>query len=159
LHEALHIVVLFCVCVFQVERHAYLQQPKLTRYCTSEGIPVVGFSPLGSSSYVEIGMATASDSPLTESAVEAIAEAHGKTPAQVLLRWGIQSSPSSGGGDQFAVIPKSSNPKRLAENIGLFDFKLSEDEMAALSALDKNTRFNDPGEFTQGMNSFCPIFD
>jgi D-xylose reductase len=142
----------------QIERHVYLQQPKLIRYCASEGIPVVGFSPLGSSSYVEIGMATASDSPLTEAAVEAIAQAHGKTPGQILLRWGVQSSPFSGVG-QFAVIPKSSNPKHLADNIGLFDFELSEDEMAVLSALDKNTRFNDPGEFTQGMNSFCPIFD
>ena len=137
--------------VNQVERHLYLQQPQLRRMCEESGVAVVGFSPLGSGSYVQLGMATDADSPLLEPAVAAAAAAHGVTPGQVLLRWGVQTG--------CGVIPKSSHPGRLAENLDLFGFELSAEEMAALAALDKRRRFNDPGVFTQLMNSFCPIFD
>ena len=85
--------------VLQVERHAYLQQSKLLRMCEEEGIAVTGFSPLGSSSYVELDMATKSDSALDEPIVAAVAAKYGKSPAQVLLRWGVQTGAS--------VIPKS----------------------------------------------------
>ena len=96
-------------------------------------------------------MAAEADSPLLEPCVVAAAAAHGVTPAQVLLRWGLQSG--------CGVIPKSSHPGRLAENLSLFGFELTGEEMAALGALDKRKRFNDPGAFTPSMNSFCPIFD
>ena len=137
--------------VLQIERHAYLQQPKLMRYCEDAGVAVTGFSPLGSSSYVELDMATPGDSALAEPAVAAIAEKHRRSPAQVLLRWGLDTG--------TAVIPKSSKVARLAENLDVFDFSLDEEDLEALSVLDKNRRFNDPGDFTTGMNSFCPIYD
>jgi D-xylose reductase len=137
--------------VLQIERHLYLQQPKLLRLCKEMGVVVVGFSPLGSSSYVELCMASESDSPLAEPSVLAATAAHNKSPAQVVLRWGVQSG--------CGIIPKSSKSKRLDENLNVFDFALSDEEMLALSQLDKNKRFNDPGEFTTGMNSFCPIYD
>jgi diketogulonate reductase-like aldo/keto reductase len=61
-----------------------------------------------------------------------VATAHGKTPAQVMLRWGIQHGRS--------VIPKSTKPSRIAENIDVFDFELTADEMAAIDALDTGRR-------------------
>ena len=61
-----------------------------------------------------------------------LAAAHGKTPAQVLLRWGLQHGRS--------VIPKSTKPGRIAENIDVFDFELTADEMTAIDALDTGKR-------------------
>jgi diketogulonate reductase-like aldo/keto reductase len=61
-----------------------------------------------------------------------IATGRGKTPAQVMLRWGIQ--------DGRSVIPKSTKPSRIAENIDVFDFELTADEMAAIDALDTGRR-------------------
>mmetsp|Transcript_24096 Transcript_24096/g.54383 ORF Transcript_24096/g.54383 Transcript_24096/m.54383 type:complete len:208 (-) Transcript_24096:226-849(-) len=165
--------------VLQVERHVYLQQPHLARFCADAGVALVGFSPLGAGSYVELGMAEPRDSPLLEPAVRAVASKHGVTPAQALLRFGIQrppslvsssssSSPTAAGGALSAagghrlgaaVIPKTSNATRLAENLDLFRFALDSQDMVALAKLDRNRRFNDPGEFTQGMNSFFAIFD
>jgi len=76
--------------LYQVELHPYLVQSKLARFCAAEGIAVTGFSPLGSSSYVEIGMAKKTDAVIDEKVVKDIAAKHSKTPAQVVLRWGIQ---------------------------------------------------------------------
>ena len=61
-----------------------------------------------------------------------IAQAHGKSPAQVMLRWGLQHGRS--------VIPKSTKPKRIAENNGVFDFELPADEMTAIDGLDTGRR-------------------
>ncbi len=61
-----------------------------------------------------------------------IARAHGKSPAQVMLRWGLQHGRS--------VIPKSTKPKRIAENIDVFDFELSADELTAIDGLDTGRR-------------------
>jgi len=137
--------------VLQVERHAYLQQPNLVRFCHDNSIQVVGFSPLGSGSYVELGGATVEESPLHEQIVLAAAESHGVSAAQVLLKWGLQTG--------CAIIPKSSNSTRLRENINLENFSLTDDEMVQLASLDKRKRFNDPGVYTQFMGSFAPIFD
>lgn len=112
---------------------------------------MVDYSPLGSSSYVEMGSASMEESPLHEPAVLAAADAHNVSPGQVLLRWGIQSG--------CGVIPKSSKVARIKENLDLFSFVLTPNEMAELAVLDKNKRFNDPGDFPPSMNSFCPIFD
>ena len=75
-----------------------------------------------------------------------------KTPAQIALRWGVQRN--------TAVIPKTVNPGRLKENLALFDFELSIEEMTAISGLNKNRRFNDPGVFCDSaFNTFYPIYD
>ena len=57
------------------------------------------------------------------------------------------------------IIPKSSKQARLVENFNILDFELTEEEMGKISALNKNRRFNDPGEFTKGMGTWCPIYD
>ncbi|MBO5554019.1 MAG: aldo/keto reductase, partial [Solobacterium sp.] len=62
-----------------------------------------------------------------------IAEAHGKTPAQIILRWQVQAG--------YITIPGSSNPDHIAENADIFDFCLSEEEMAEITALDRNERY------------------
>lgn len=138
--------------VLQVEMHPRLTQEKLLRYCREADIVVTAFSPLGSPSYVSIGMAKHEDSLLEDAVVTAIAARHGKTAAQTLLRWGVQRG--------TAVIPKSSRPERLRENLALFDFELTAAEMDAISALNQNRRFNDPGVFCEAaFNTYCPIYE
>ena len=138
--------------VLQVERHPYLEQAKLLRFCQKNDIALTGFSPLGAGSYLELGMAKAEDSVLEESCVNEIAQVHQKTPAQVILRWGIQQGTS--------VIPKTSKIHRLKENLDVYDFSLTDSEMASISALDRHRRFNDPGDFCDAaFNTFCPIYE
>jgi diketogulonate reductase-like aldo/keto reductase len=73
--------------------------------------------------------------------IGSVAQAHGKTPAQVLIRWSIQLG--------NIVIPRSSSPERIAENIAVFDFELTDDEMSTLNGLDDGTRFRpDPETYT-----------
>ena len=138
--------------MLQVEMHPRLTQEKLLRYCREAEVAVTAFSPLGSPSYVPLGMATAEDSLLDDAIVTAVAAKHRKTAAQTLLRWGVQRG--------TAVIPKSSRPERLRENLALFDFELSAAEMDAISSLNQNRRFNDPGVFCEAaFNAFCPIYE
>jgi D-xylose reductase len=138
--------------VLQVEMHPYLAQENLLRLCREHNIVVTAFSPLGAASYVSLGMAGPEDSALEQPVVRDAARRHGKTPAQILLRWGVQRG--------TAVIPKTTRPDRLRENLAIFDFELSADEMASISALDRSRRFNDPGVFGEmSFNTFLPIYD
>jgi D-xylose reductase len=138
--------------VHQLELHPYLAQPRQVRFCAEEGIAVTAFSPLGAPSYLPLGMATAQESVLQDRVVTEIAARHQRTAAQIVLRWGVQRG--------CAVIPKTQSIARLAENLALFDFALTADEMAAIDALDRNRRFNDPGFFGEkAFNTFYPIFD
>lgn len=136
----------------QIEAHPYLTQDKLIRCARGYRIDVTAFSPLGAQSYFELGMANAGESLLGAAPVMVAAQAHGKTPAQVLLRWGVQRG--------TAVIPKTSKPERMRENLAIFDFELSAVEMAAIASLDQNRRFNDPGVFAEeAFRTFHPIYD
>jgi D-xylose reductase len=138
--------------VLQIESHPYLTQERLLRLCNDRDIAVTAFSPLGALSYVELDMAGQSDTVLTNEAVLAAASRTGRTPAQVVLRWGVQRG--------TAIIPKTSKPERLVENLALFDFELSAEEMDAISALNANRRFNDPAHFCEAaFNTFHPIYD
>ena len=138
--------------MLQVESHPYLTQERLMKLCRQYDIPVTAFSPLGALSYLELDMAGANESVLEQPVVKAAAQRLNKTPAQVVLRWGVQRG--------NAIIPKSSNPKRMAENLAIFDFELTEAEMSAISGLNSNRRFNDPGDFCEAaFNTFYPIYD
>ena len=99
----------------QAEYHPYLNQSKLLAAVRRHKLIFIAYCPLGRGRLF-------SDSVLAE-----IAEAHGRTVAQVALRWLLQQ--------QVAVIPRSSNEQRIAENAHIFDFTLSEDEMARIAAL------------------------
>lgn len=138
--------------MLQVESHPFLTQEKLLRLASDFGIAVTAFSPLGALSYVSLEMATDADTVLTAEPVVAAAARVDRTPAQVVLRWGVQRG--------TAIIPKTTRPERLAENIALFDFELSGEEMDAISALNQNRRFNDPGVFCEkAFGKFYPIYD
>lgn len=138
--------------VLQIESHPYLTQDKLIRFCHEQGIAVTAFSPLGAQSYFSLNMAQADESVLSHEVIRAIAARHERTPAQVVLRWGVQRG--------TAVVPKTTRIERLRENIALFDFELTAEEMQAISALNRHRRFNDPGEFCEAaFHTFFPIYE
>jgi D-xylose reductase len=138
--------------VLQIELHPLLTQEKLVRYAQEEGMVVTAFSSLGSPSYVPLQMADPSESLLNHPTIMEIGQETGKTSAQVLLRWAIER--------QLVVIPKTTKRERLLENIDLFDFQLDGAQIAAISALNRNRRFNDPADFGETtFNTFCPIYD
>ncbi len=92
------------------------------------------------------------DSTLEQPVIKAVANRLGKTPAQIVLRWGIQRGNS--------IIPKTSKIERMRENLSIFDFELTDSEMDAISALNMNRRFNDPGHFCEAaFGTFYPIYD
>ena len=138
--------------VLQVEAHPYLSQERLIKLAQNYGMAVTAFSPVGARSYVSLEMAAENESVLETDAVKTAAARLGKTPAQVVLRWGVQRG--------TAIIPKTARKERLKENLALFDFELSAEEMQAISALNSNRRFNDPAVFCEAaFNTFYPIYD
>jgi D-xylose reductase len=138
--------------VLQIESHPYLTQERLIRLAQNYGLAVTAFSPLGASSYFELDMAREGESVLETSVVKEIADRLGKTSAQVVLRWGVQRGTS--------IVPKSTRVERMKENLNIFDFELSTEDMLSISALNQNRRFNDPGHFCEdAFNTFYPIYD
>ncbi|XP_049877479.1 aldo-keto reductase family 1 member A1-like [Pectinophora gossypiella] len=116
----------------QVEVHALCQQPALVAAMAARGIPVVAYSPLGSKALADmLAEKTGREYPdlLQLPPVTRAAAAHARSPAQVLLRHTLQRG--------VAVIPKSTDPGRIKQNISVWDFELSESEMSELSALDR----------------------
>lgn len=110
----------------QIECHAYIRQDKLLAACRRHGLIVTAYVPLAQGKLL--------DDPV----ISEIARGKGKSSAQVALRWLIQQP-------GIAAIPRTMDPTELAENIDVFDFSLSEDEMERISALrDKNLRIVDP---------------
>jgi len=116
--------------VNQVELHPNFQQPALVALHRELGILTQAWSPIGG----VYGWAGENGAvpPLQNETIQVIAEAHGKTPAQVILRWHLQEGRSA--------IPKSVNPRRIAENFDVFDFELTAGDMAAIANLDTGRR-------------------
>lgn len=117
--------------VNQLEIHPYFQQRAVLDFDDAHGILNQAWSPIGGITFYP-GYGERRRSVLQDPAVTRIAEAHGKSPAQVLLRWGLQQGRS--------VIPKSTKRHRIAENIDVCDFELTADELAALDALETGRR-------------------
>lgn len=111
--------------VLQIECHPYAQRLSMREKVKPYGIQVECWFPLGG--------AMSNGALLKDPTIVRIAETHGKTPAQVILRWHIQEG--------FSVIPGASNPDYIEENIEIFDFCLTEEEMTAMRSLDKEQRF------------------
>lgn len=125
----------------QIEHHPYLVQESLVKLAQQEKIAVVAYSSFGPQSFIDCDMDIASDVPLLfdHPTVTEVAQKHGKTSAQVLLRWATQRG--------LAVIPKSSTQSRLLQNLDVNNFELADEEIKALSKLDKNLKFNTPSNY------------
>jgi 2,5-diketo-D-gluconate reductase A len=114
--------------VNQFELHPSFQQSELTAYSLANSIAIESYSPLGRGQDVD------------NAVVLAIAASHEKTPAQVILRWHVQNG--------FILIPKTVTPARMAENIDIFDFTLTDAEITAISGLEAGLRTSgDPATF------------
>lgn len=138
--------------MLQIECHPYLTQERLIKLAQQYGIGVTAFSPLGAMSYFELDMADQHESVLARSAIRAAAFRTHKTEAQIVLRWGLQRGTS--------LVVKSVNTERMQENLSLDDFDLTAAEMDAISRLNINRRFNDPGDFCEAaFGTFYPIYD
>ena len=108
----------------QNEIHPYYQENDVIPYIQSLGIVVQGWYPLG-------GRGHTADL-LSNEVISEIASSHGKSPAQVILRWNLQKG--------VVVIPGSSNPEHIKENTELFDFELTDKEMDLIKSLDRNEK-------------------
>ncbi|TFK19277.1 D-xylose reductase [Coprinopsis marcescibilis] len=127
--------------ILQVEIHPYLAQTALIDFAKSQGIAITAYSSFGPQSFIELDWDKAKDTPplFEHPVITALATKYEKTPAQVLLRWASQRG--------LAVIPKSSSPQRLKENLEHFVFDLAEDEIKSITALNKDLRFNNPPDY------------
>lgn len=124
--------------VNQVELHPYFTQPAVQSADAALGTLTQAWSPIGGITFYP-GWGEDRRSVLQDETIGAIAATHDRTPAQVMLRWHLQQGRS--------VIPKSTNPERIAANIAVFDFALTEDELATIDALDRGVRGGpDPDE-------------
>ncbi|MPV35916.1 aldo/keto reductase [Georgenia subflava] len=123
--------------VNQIEVHPYYQQTELRAFNAEHGIVTEAYSPLGRGGV------------LKDPAIAGIAERLGRSPAQVILRWHIQLG--------NVVIPKSVTPERIAANIDVFDFELTEDDMSTIAALDRGGRTGfHPDHFNGFPEDFAP---
>ena len=115
--------------VNQVEFHPFLYQRELLKYCQKQGIQVEAYSPL------------ARGERLKHPRISSLAQKYSKTPAQLMIRWGIEHG--------LVVIPKSTREERIRENSQVFDFDISDDDMRSLDSLNEDLRLNwDPTNVT-----------
>jgi 2,5-diketo-D-gluconate reductase A len=120
----------FTPAINQIELHPLLNQAELRAVNAEHGVVTEAYGPLGVGKLL--------DNPT----ITSIAQAHSKTPAQVLIRWSIQLG--------NVVIPRSATPERIKSNLDVFDFELTADEMATLNGLDDGTRFRPDPETYSG---------
>ena len=124
--------------VNQIEVHPYFQQREVQAFGAEHGILTQAWSPIGGITHYRDGQHT---STLQDPVIGEIATAHGKSPAQVMLRWHLQQGRS--------VIPKSTKAQRIAENFDVVDFELSDEQLTAIDGLDTATRGGpDPADVT-----------
>jgi 2,5-diketo-D-gluconate reductase A len=113
----------------QIELHPLLQQKELREFNAAHGIVTESWSPLARAGILD------------DPTITGLAQKHGKTPAQIILRWHIELG--------LVVIPKSVNPQRIRENIAVFDFQLDTEDLAAIERLDRGERTGlDPDTFS-----------
>lgn len=117
----------------QVELHPLLQQNELFEYCSNKGIHLTGYSPLGSGDRSD-GMKQENEPNMFEKTeVQKIAGKHNVSPAQVLINWSAQRG--------TAVIPKSTNPGRIKQNLEAAQLQLDKDDLKDLAQLDEHYRY------------------
>uniref|UniRef100_A0A7S1UDJ3 NADP-dependent oxidoreductase domain-containing protein n=1 Tax=Phaeomonas parva TaxID=124430 RepID=A0A7S1UDJ3_9STRA len=115
--------------VNQIEVNPYTQWTAIQEYCQANGVLVQAWSPMGSTG----------SSMLRDELLVALAEKYGKNPGQIVLRWLVQQD--------MGVLPRSSNEARIASNMDVFDFEISEADMAAITALTKGRSLTNPSPY------------
>lgn len=125
-HQIHHLEKLFATAnvkpmVNQVELHPYLSQVELRNFCKESDIAITAWSPLGRGKVLQ------------DKTIQGIGEKYGKSIAQTIIRWHLQSD--------HIVIPKSVTPSRIEENANVFDFELKAEDMASIDALNRNERY------------------
>jgi len=118
----------------QIERHPYLVQDLHIKYCKNNGIQITSYGPLGNPGLVSKNR-PGSKSLLSDPVISKIAAKHKKTPAQILIRWHIDTG--------VTVIPKTTNSERLVENYNIWDFKLDAEDLSEIKGLNENLRHFD----------------
>jgi alcohol dehydrogenase (NADP+) len=117
----------------QIELHPYLQQPEMLSFAEEQGIPLTAYSPLGSKDRPEEMKAEDELVLLENPTIHEIAERHDATPAQVLISWALHRD--------TVVIPKSTTPAHIRENLAAAELELTNDDMEAIAALDQGYRY------------------
>ena len=126
--------------------HRYFPQTELIEFCTSKNIVIQAYCPLGNLKSPGEEDVT----PLNEPIVAELAKKLGKSPGQIILRWGLQNG--------SVVLPKSTTPSRIADNLALFDFELSAEDMQKMAELaKKRKRFINPPVRGDGSRIFPVI--
>lgn len=129
--------------VMQVETHPYYPQEEMKEKLKEYGTKLQAWFPLGG---------RGNDSVLTEKTIKDLAQKYEKSPAQIILRWHNQKG--------VIVIPGSKNPDHIKDNLNIFDFRLSEEDMRKIDELNKNTPFyNQTDESLEGFAKWNPDFD
>ena len=129
--------------VTQVETHPYYQQNEMKEKLKKYDTKIQAWFPLGG---------RGNDSVLTEDIIKELSNKYGKSPAQIILRWHNQKG--------VIVIPGSKNPEHIKDNLNIFDFELSEEDMKKIDELDNNTPFyNQTDESLDGFTKWNPDFD
>ncbi|CAD5116969.1 DgyrCDS5806 [Dimorphilus gyrociliatus] len=141
----------------QIEIHAYFGQKKLVDFCHKNGITVTAYSPLGSPDRPWAGTR---EEPilLKDPVIEKLGQKYSKTPGQILLKWLAQRN--------IAVIPKSVTPSRIQQNLNIFDFTISDEDVKIIDSIDKNYRYiapvvevNGKIEFRDGKAPDFPFYE
>lgn len=112
--------------IVQIELNPYAQRVEFRKKCAEKNLAVEGWFPLG-------GSGKGNESLFADETIKSLAKKYGKSPAQIILRWHVQEG--------FSTIPGARNPAYIAENIAVYGFSLSDDDMKTMRALNKERRF------------------
>lgn len=127
------------VVQYRFHPHQSVNKPlikKLIDYCKAHDITFIGYSPLGSPDFTTFKSDVGTPTLLDEPAIKKIATMHGKTPAQVILRWHVQQN--------IPTNARTENPEHLTENLDVFSWSLTDDDMSTLSAMKQCGEMNLP---------------
>ena len=135
----------------QVELHPYLQQQELVDYGKENDMLITAYSPLGSSDRPDMMKSDDEPALLDNDIIASIAEKHDATPAQILIKWAVERG--------TIVIPKSTNPGRIKENLESAEVDLDSDDLEKIEELDIPYRYLDAAMFESGNDKYNNIFD
>ena len=137
----------------QIELHPYLSQKNMLKLCQETyNLEVIAYSPLGAKSYLELNMSKENQDLSNHDVIKVIAEKYSKSCVQILLRWAIERN--------TIPICKSNSLDHMKENLDVYDFSLTLEDIESIDSLNINHRFNDPGVFClDAFGTHCPIYD